>query len=489
MNTDLSRQWLSAGCAEFSRREYLLAVESFRKALEIRPDCLETRYQLGRAVFYLGQVDDALDQFRQVAAAGETKGQGPIALIMPGSLRCDNQAVLDARRTWAEQRFPSILKEEACHPSRPADRILRIGYVSSFFQHHNWMKPVWALINHHNRGEFEVHLFSDAPASKIQYGYRAHPQDQFHDTTGLSNDTLVQLIKDAQIDLLVDLNGYSNTLRLPLFAMRPCNVVVGWFNMFATTGIASFDYLVGDDVVIPAEEERFYCEKIVRVPGSYLTFEVTYPVPEVADPPCMERGTITFGSLAPQYKITAEVISTWSSILQRVPNSSLFLKNRALASSATQQFVLGLFEQHQISPDRIRLEGPSDHYEFLKRYDQIDIALDTFPYNGGTTSTEAIWQGVPLVTFRGDRWVSRTSASILQAGTLGDLVASGLEDYVSLAVTSANNRDRLVMLRRNMRSRLSNSPVCDAQSFARNMERLYSQMVSGEIPAKVQATN
>ncbi len=125
------------------------------------------------------------------------------------------------------------------------------------------------------------------------------------------------------------------------------------------------------------------------------------------------------------------------------------------------------------------LEGPSNHYQFLEEYGKIDIALDTFPYNGGTTTTEAIWQGVPVVTFYGDRWVSRTSASILHAATLGDLVGQGLHDYISLAIELANSPERLLALRHNMRSRLRDSPVCDTRSFAGNMERLYTRMCRG----------
>jgi protein O-GlcNAc transferase len=271
--------------------------------------------------------------------------------------------------------------------------------------------------------------------------------------------------------------------RLSLFTMRPAPVVVGWFNIYATTGISGYDYLIGDAQVIPPEEEKFYCEKIVRVPGSYLTFEVTYPVPPVVDPPCLTKGSITFGALASQYKITDEVISAWSKILTQVPNSSLLLKNGALVSPDTQQFVRGLFGRHDVSPEKVRLEGPSDHNRFLETYGEIDIALDTFPYNGGTTTTEAIWQGVPVVTFSGDRWVSRTSASILQSAGLGELIGQGLEEYVSLAIRLANSPDRLLDLRRNMRSRLGDSPVCDTRSFARNMERIYTQMLVDSAPA------
>lgn len=488
LDSEQSRAWYSAGCAESSRREYASAMACFRKALDIHPDWPQAQHNLGQVLFKLGQVEEALDLFRRAAAGGDPAlPQGAIAVIIPGSPASDNQAILDARRTWADRHLPPrrTTEQTSCRV-RTGDQPLRIGYVSSFFQDHNWMKPVWGLINQHDRRQFEVHLFSDAPASEIQHGYRGHSQDRFHDTTGLSNEVLSQRIERAEIDLLVDLNGYSTMQRLPLFTLRPAPVVVGWFNMYATTGIPSYDYLIGDDVVIPPDEERFYCERIVRVPGSYLTFDVTYPVPTVADPPCLTNRAITFGCLASQYKITTDVIAAWSRILRQVPNSSLFLKNGALGSAGVRQFVHDLFERHHVSPKRVRLEGPSDHYQFLEAYGEIDIALDTFPYNGGTTTTEAIWQGVPVVTFYGDRWASRTSASILRAAALGELVGHGLEEYISLAIRLANSPDDLLVLRRNLRSRLRDSPVCDTQSFARNMERLYGQMCIGLPPVRTQ---
>jgi protein O-GlcNAc transferase len=269
------------------------------------------------------------------------------------------------------------------------------------------MKPVWGLINQHDRSQFEVHLFAETAASAIKHGYRAHPWDCFHDISGPSNEAAAALIERSGIDLLVDLNGYSAQPRLALVALKPAPVIAGWFNMYASSGMASYDYLIGDDHVIPPDEEEFYCEKILRVPGSYLTFDVDCPVPPVVEPPSLATGVITFGSLATQHKINGEVIHAWCRILQQVPNSRLLMRNAVLGSAANCQFVHDLFGKHNIPRERVLLRGRADHYQFLRTYDEIDIALDTFPYNGGTTTTEAIWQGVPMVTYWGDRWASR----------------------------------------------------------------------------------
>ena len=269
------------------------------------------------------------------------------------------------------------------------------------------------------------------------------------------------------------LNGYSNMRRLPLFASRLAPVTVAWFNMYATSGMTGFDHLIGDEQVVPIGEEQFYTERISRVRGSYLTFAVDYPVPPIAR---KRQGPFVFGALASQYKITSEVIAAWSRILEQSPGSRLLLKNNQLESSAAREFLLSRFASFGIAADRLHLEGPEDHFEFLKAYERMDVALDTFPYNGGTTTTEAIWQGVPVVTFYGDRWASRTSASILRAGGLSEFVTASVDDYVNLAAELANNavtRDRLEQLRGEMRTKLQASSLCDTRSFAGDMETIY----------------
>ncbi len=486
--SDQAQQWYSAGCGETSRKEYAEAAVSFQKALEFHPGWHEAQHNPGRAFFQLGKIDEALGLFRQ-ASDGTNPGlsRNAIAVAIPGSPESDHQTVLDVRRAWAQQFIPPPQLPppftggaDSSHTPTASSQPLRIGYLSAFFQHDNWMKPVWGLVNHHDRRRFQVHLFSDAPPDSIKHGYRKHDSDNYHDISGLSNEEAARLISNSGIDLLVDLNGYSKLSRLPLIALKPAPLIVAWFNMYATSGMACYDYLVGDDEVITRDEEKFYCEKVVRVPGSYLTFEVGYPVPPVVPPPCLDKGAITFGCLAPQYKITGAAIQVWCRILSDVPGSVLLLRNTALASQGNLSFVLSLFEKYNVSPERLILRGPAPHYRFLQTYDEIDLALDTFPYNGGTTTTEAIWQGVPVVTYWGDRWVSRTSASLLRAANLDQFVGNSLEDYVWLAVRLGNASEtpaRLAELRCNMRSSLRDSAVCDTTAFTRNMEQLYTQMI------------
>jgi predicted O-linked N-acetylglucosamine transferase (SPINDLY family) len=471
----LEPAWWGMGCTHLAREEYAAAVAALRRAVALAPGRADAHRNLGKALFELGQVDPALDALRRAAALEQPGAEavGAIATMIPGSPAADNRAILEARAEWAALCAP-VGPGKACPGlTRAADRRLRVGYVSAFFPRRNWMKPVWGLINHHDRERFEVHLFSDAPEEQVRHGYRKDPHDRFHDVSALDNAALARLIEGEGIDVLVDLNGYSAPRRLPLFALRPAPVIVAWFNMFATSGMSAFDYLIGDEHVIPAGEEAFYREAIVRVPGCYLTFEVGYPVPDVAPAPCLSRGAVTFGCLAPQYKITTEVVEAWARILRESPRSTLVLQNTALGKADNRSFVQGLFERCGVSAERLRLNGPAEHYTFLERYAEIDLALDTFPYNGGTTTMEALWQGVPVLAFAGDRWAARISASLLHNAGLPEFVRPDPEGYVATAVELAAKPEALAELRGGLRERLRRSSACDVARFARDMEREY----------------
>lgn len=489
LDPDLARAWWGLGCACEGRGEHAAAAEAFGRVAALQPDDGRALHNLGKALFELGEVDGALDAFRAALDRLPPEGRGlpleGIAVAIPGSPSAGPADVLDARRAWAARCLPATpagARRDAPDADAGRAQPLRVGYVSAFFARRNWMKPVWALINHHDRDRFEVHLFSDGPEAGVVDGYRKDPRDRFHDVAALADADLARLVERLGIDLLVDLNAYSQPARLGVFARRPAPVQAAWFNTFAPTGLTAFDVLIGDRHVVPPGEESLYAERVVRVPGSYLTFEVGYPVPEVAPAPCLERGAITFGCLAPLYKVTPGVVAAWSEVLNGSPGSRLVLKNTALGEAAARDLVRARFGRHGVPADRVDLDGPAEHFTFLERYADVDVALDTFPYNGGTTTMEALWQGVPVLTFAGDRWAARIGASLLREAGLDGFVAPDLAAHVAQAVALANDPAtpaRLVALRRTMRDRLRRAPVCDARAFARAVEGAYLAMGAG----------
>ena len=468
--------WFGAGCAQLALKSYGAAATALARAATLAPQSGAVQYNLAKAQFELGRVEDSIKGFQRAAQLDPTLAQmarASIACIIPGSSQADHAAVLRARREWAAQEARGLApRARAAAPA--LGRKLRIGYLSAFFGARNWMKPVFALINRHDRDRFEIHMFSDADPPSAASGYRDHDADYVHDLRGVSNDRAAQIIGDIGIDVLVDLNGYSYQSRLPLLMLRPARRIVGWFNMFATTGVAAFDWLIGDNAVIGKDEEKYYCERIHRLPGSYLAFEILYSVPEVAPPPCVAAGgAITFGCFGSQYKLTDAVLVAWARIMHAVPRARLLLKNGMLDDQSTREDLLGRLAALGIDAARIELQGRSEHYEFLEAYRQVDIALDTFPYNGGTTTTEALWQGVPVLTFDGDRWASRTSKSLLLAAGLQEWVMQDVHEYVHRAVSLTMDSyiaTKLSALRQDMRSLLKRSQVYDADGLCHAME-------------------
>ena len=271
------------------------------------------------------------------------------------------------------------------------------------------MKPVFSLIHCHDRRRFEIHLVSDGDDPTPAAGYEAQPGDRIWQVRGMPNDQLANHLAAAGIDVIVDLNGYSLRSRLGLIPYRAARRQYGWFNTFATTGVPGFDAVIGDTSTVSVAEEAFHSEPVLRVPGSYLAFRVRYPTPPVAQPPCLTNGQLTFGCLGSSYKLTPETLAAWAAILRAAPSTRLMVKNPLLDEPSNRAALLDRLATLGIEPGRITLSGRSEHFDFLHAYDRLDIALDTFPYNGGTTTSEALWQGVPVLTCNGDRWAGRTT--------------------------------------------------------------------------------
>lgn len=472
--------WRATGDALTDVGEYAQAIGAYEHSIELDDKNAETHHNLARVVYRLGDVDRAVNHL-QIATRHSDAIQSwlSLATLIPGAPQADHRRIREVRTRFADKLAQSLGPPKS-RPTRSrtphSGQRLRIGYVSSFFHSANYMKPVWALINHHDRNAFEIHLFSDSAAEQGMSGYAGHRQDRVHQTAELDNEELADLIAASGIDILVDLNAYSTAERLALFLQPIAPVTVAWFNMYATSGLPAFDYIVGDDEVVRPQEEPLFTETVLKLPVSYLTFEVTHPVPPVVAPPCVRNGFLTFGSLVSQYKITPPVLDAWSDILRRTDGTRLLLANSALKSVQNREYVANQLAQRGVDIERIALCGPADHLRFLEYYDQIDVALDAFPYNGGTTTMEAIWQGVPVLTFNGDRWASRTSQSVLRHTPFGQFVAKDPASLVDLAVEIARQpaAATLSKLRRHARQELKDCPPCDGPYLAKSMQRLYA---------------
>jgi predicted O-linked N-acetylglucosamine transferase (SPINDLY family) len=286
----------------------------------------------------------------------------------------------------------------------------------------------------------------------------------------LSDEKLAQQIRDDGIDILIDLSGHTGHNRLLMFAWKPAPIQLTWLGYFASTGLAAMDYLLADPWMVPAAETDHFIEKIWYMPESYLCFTAPYFDICVEPLPALNHSHITFGCFNNLNKMNDAVVALWVKVLRAVPNSRLFLKTGQLDEASMRHSVAQRFAEHGIDASRLILESASPRAELLAAYNRVDIALDPFPYPGGTTSAEALWMGVPVLTLAGDRFLSRMGESILQNVGLSDWIAADADDYVARAVRHAGNISGLAALRDGLRQQVLASPLFDAPRFAHHFE-------------------
>ena len=302
--------------------------------------------------------------------------------------------------------------------------------------------------------------------------------EHWRSIVGVSDKNVVDLIKKDEIDILVDLAGHTANNSLTVFARKPAPVQVTWLGYPNTTGLSAIDYRFTDIVADPVgEADEYHTEELIRLPNGFLCYRGDETVSANAELPFEMRGHITFGSFNNLTKVTPQVVLTWARILHELPTSHILLKSKQLEDPSVRSRYLELFKEEGVSEDRIDLQAylPSKN-DHLALYDTIDICFDPFPYNGTTTTCEALWMGVPVITLVGDRHAGRVGASILANVGLTDFITEDLDGYIRTAVQLAKNTDYLKEVRLGLREKLQNSSLCDEIGFARDVERSYRTM-------------
>ena len=371
---------------------------------------------------------------------------------------------------WAESRAKWVAIRAS--PKPPERRVLKIGYVSADFCQHTVGLFVKEVIKAHDKSRVAVYAYS-AGDVRDWVSDEISSHCFFRDISSMNDEDVAKLIMDDEIDVLVDLSGHTAGSRLSLFAYRPAPVMLSWLGYFATTGLSFMDAVLLDSFHAPEGTESQFVEPIIRLPRGRLCYTPVPFAPDVASPPCLKNGFITFGSFNNTSKYNDAVFDVWARILAAIPNSKLILKWRAFVDKPHCERTLEAFAKRGVDVSRIELRNASFHADMLKEYADIDIALDPFPFTGGMTSCEALWMGAPVITYPQSQVVSRQTYAMLSYIGLQEFAAKDADDYVAIAVRLAADSKRLQSLRSNMRGTMRSSWLMDTTGFAAQLEDIF----------------
>lgn len=365
-------------------------------------------------------------------------------------------------------------------------RRLRVGYVSPDFNDHAVGKFIEPVLAAHDINKFELFCYYNKPRVDDATKRMQSAVANWRMTADMSDDELARMIQADAIDILVDLSGHTGLNRLLVFARKPAPIQVTWIGYPNTTGLSTMDYRITDAFADPiGATEALHTEKLVRMPECFSCFKPPSNAPHVSALPAVARGTITFGSFNNFAKITPEVMRVWIAILARVPGSRLVLKNWCLDNDRMKTFMLEAFARCGATTGQVELWNPNtSNVDHLNCYNSIDIGLDPFPYNGTTTTCDALWMGVPVITLAGVSHVGRVGVSQMSNLGLQELIARDTDHYVDIAVALATDVPRLAALRGGMRVRVSASPLMDAPRLTKNLEAAYDNMWSVYLSAQ-----
>lgn len=464
-----------------NRGEFVKALAHCRKALELKPSYAQGHSILGNVLKDMGQLREAVTLYNRALALDPLllEARSNLLFVLNYGITTDPSVALSEAR-----RFGALVaKTVRCYTVWPNvfedTRCLRIGFVSGDFCDHPvsyFFEGVLTAIAQLPESNLKVFCYSnnfleDAVTLRIKslcVGWCT--------AAGMSDDALGERIREDSIDILVDLSGHTSHNRLTVFASKPAPLQVSWLGYFGTTGVAAIDYVIADPWTLPSDEEANFTEKIWRLPETRLCFTPPNVHLEVGALPAIRNGYITFGCCNNLSKMTENVVAVWAQVLCAVPTSRLFLKSPQLAESQIRQRVSRSFAARGIGIERLQFEGLSSRTDYLACYQRVDIALDPFPYTGGTTTAEALWMGVPVLTLKGERFLSRQGVGLLANAGLIEWIASSADDYVARATKHSRDLSALARLRAALRQQVLASPIFNANRFADHFNNALRKM-------------
>ena len=472
---ELSLAHNNLGASFAGQGEFAAAAASYRQALQVEPGNLAALNNLGVALLEQGLPGEAVATFETVLALDpENRDAADNRLYATIYTESDPRVVHSLHAAWGKAQPPA----PALKPRDPQpERKLRVGYVSSDFRQHSVSFFAAPLLAAHDPAAVEVFCYADVVTGDAITRRIKKAAHHWRNIARLSDTEVFDQVRADQIDILVDLAGHTKGNRLPVFARRAAPVQVTAIGYPATTGLPVMDYRLVDGVSDPAPEaDGWAVERLIRLAGMHC-YEPPADAPAPGPLPALVPNPVTFGSFNKFAKVSPETVALWARILRAAPEARLILKSKPLVEAETRARVADMFAAHGIAAARLDLRGwtPGDTAH-LELYREVDIALDTVPYNGTTTTCEALWMGVPVLTLLGQGHAGRVGASLLMQAGLRDWVATTPEQYVARAAEFVSDLASLAALRKGLRKIVAASQLCDAKAYARNVEKAYRAM-------------
>ena len=448
------------------------AIACHEKAISLKPDYPEAHNNLGNALKDTGRMDDAIACFRRALALKPdyVEAHNNLIFAMHYQPACDSKLLHAEGEKWNRAHAAPLRQFIKPHVNdRKPNRRLKIGYVSADFRKHPVGRFMLPLLAHHDRQAFEVFCYAQITRlDEFTAELRSHA-DTWRTITSQSDEQLAETIRQDQIDILIDLAMHTADNRLLAFARKPAPLQISYLAYAGSPALETIDYHLTDQYLEPLDDPLSF-SKPIRLSATYWCYQQKIDTGPAGDLPALTTGRLTLGCLNNFCKITTDTMETWSKLLRAVPNSQLLLYSPA---GGHRDRIHQFFAARGIANDRIEFLGPSLHEDYFATYRRIDIALDTFPYAGGTTTCDALWMGVPVVTLAGRTPVGRAGVSILNNAGLPEFIARDVDDYAQIVLNLASDLPRLAELRRSLRRRIQASSLMNADRYARGIENAY----------------
>ena len=454
-----------------------IAIELAEKLLKTHPKLSTVSHLLALAYERRGLIDTAINYWKD-SNFGNDYTTHSLALI--AHLKSPTQtpkSLLEAHKNWAEKYTPT--KEPDPKPifsKYDGKRKIKLGVTCSFWHTDTIHYQFIPILNHLNKNEFEVFGY-------IPHGYDHHPwiESAFEHSRPSGHLTTTDFVKYARaddLDILIELNGFTPGHRFSALSRRCAPVQISYLNYTSTSAVPNVDYILADQISLPEREEEFFTEDVYRIDNCFFCF--TYEgaqLPPISPPPHIQNGYITFGCFGSGGKINTQLISIWSEILKKLPNSKLFIRNNELNDSDNRAYLKSKFIENGVLEGQLIIRSGTNREGVLNSYRAVDISLDTWPYCGGNTIAESLWQGVPVVTLLGERFSSRYGASLLNASGCKELVAKSSEKYIQKALELAQSSEKISYYRNNLRSMVVKEGFADVQVFSKNLSIALKEML------------